>query len=178
MGQQGGKRRANEPADQRKRRRGFVWDVWIQQPAYMFSYRAYFVHVTPSYADIKHFLPSSSTTTPPSSLFTWIHLSRFWFILPALTTVYPPLSLNHVFLVCRVCFGYNWGSRFEVNKPRFRSYILNVALWKQIPKQTYRGRSFHAIEMLQSDIGGGIYSTSVFVSLFVFVWRHLRYFLC
>lgn len=43
-------------------------------PPQMFSYRPFFVCVTPSHADIKHFLPSS--TTPPSSLFTWIHLSR------------------------------------------------------------------------------------------------------
>lgn len=46
---------------------------------------------------------------PPSSLFTWIHLSRFWFILQASTAVYPPLlrRLKYTFLLYRVRLDCN-----------------------------------------------------------------------
>lgn len=57
QGQQGA-RPANEFGHQ-KERGGFVWTVMSFNSAthlgYMFSYRAYSVHVTPSHADIKHF---------------------------------------------------------------------------------------------------------------------------
>ncbi len=146
----------------------------FQQPAYMFSYRAYFVYVTPSYADIKHFLPSS--TAPPSSLFTWIHLSRFWFILPALTTVYLALvqRLNCMFLLYRDCFDYNYRSRFEVNKPEFRSEFLSVKLCKQ----ACSGWSPLTIETLWSENEGWVSVHCRGSSLYIMSFISSSWYLC
>lgn len=58
---------------------GLVWRVMSFNPAthlgYMFSYRAYFVHVTPSYAGIKHFRPPPHSCTTPPIVFLYLNSS-------------------------------------------------------------------------------------------------------